>query len=81
MVHPSLDTAHLIDSSKTVNQDECRAALREAERLRSRISWDELHVGDHICVKTDQGKIAQVTITDMSRAVAATIIIKFTTWS
>jgi hypothetical protein len=71
---------YLLGAAGTNDQGTCRDALRQSERLRSRVSLSELNVGDHMCVKTDQGSVSQVSITSVTRSVEAEMLIQFTTW-
>jgi hypothetical protein len=72
---------YLLDANKAVDQEICRAAVRQVERLKSRISLSELHIGDHLCVMTDRQNFAQVTIVNLVRGIEAEMTIRFTTWA
>jgi hypothetical protein len=71
---------YLLEPNEAEGQDECRAALQKIERLRSRVALGELRPDAHVCIKTDQGNIAQVTVLEVSHGLQSEVTVRFTTW-
>ncbi|MFC4857258.1 hypothetical protein [Actinophytocola glycyrrhizae] len=63
-----------------IGYDECRAAVDASERLRSRLFLDELRNGDTFCAVTDEGRVARISVLDVSVASKARLTIAFVTW-
>jgi hypothetical protein len=67
-------------SDDVLGHDECRVALRATEQLRSAVLLADLNVGNQLCVRTDEGNIAHLTILDMAMSSMSELTIEFTTW-
>jgi hypothetical protein len=77
---PDNSRLYLLADNDALGYEECRAALGATEQLSSKMPLTELSVGDQICVKTDEGRIARLAILDMGSTEETKITIQFTTW-